>query len=283
MYKYLLLIGFIVTSLSSFATIVKDTLYINRDTVSQAANLIHYCSFNSTETFELTNSPLEVNENDTLQVTIINTDSLTHTFTVNAILETGNNIAASDTATFQLEFNAKGTHRYYSDVAYGKYLGASGNILVGYSNYIHFFWNLFEAKISLSDSIAKGLTAIIPNYYKPEVFTINNFIYPNTVTDPIGAVTGNVNDSIIISVVNSGQMISPFHFHGYHVTILETTVHQKIIGWEKDTFPIFPGEAMTLLLVPDQPGMYPVHNHNLVTVATGGYPGGMITRLNIMP
>ena len=40
---------------------------------------------------------------------------------------------------------------------------------------------------------------------------------------------------------------------------------------------------MTLLLVPDQPGMYPVHNHNLVTVATGGYPGGMITRLNIMP
>ena len=40
--------------------------------------------------------------------------------------------------------------------------------------------------------------------------------------------------------------------------------------WEKDTFPVFPGEAMTLLLVPDQPGMYPVHNHNLVTVATGG-------------
>ena len=78
-------------------------------------------------------------------------------------------------------------------------------------------------------------------------------------------------------------MISPFHFHGYHVTILETTVHQKIIGWEKDTFPIFPGEAMTLLLIPDQPGMYPVHNHNLVTVTTGGYPGGMITRLNIMP
>ena len=283
MYKYFLLTGFIVTSLSSFATIVKDTLYINRDTVNQAANLIHYCSFNNTPSFELSNAPLEIEGIDTLQITIINTDSLYHTFTVNSILETGNNIAADDTATFQLEFGSNGTYRYYSNVSYGKHLGASGNILVGYSNYIHFFWNLFEAKISLSDSIAKGLTAIIPNYYKPEVFTINNFIYPNTVTDPIGAVNGNVNDSIIISIVNSGQMISPFHFHGYHVTILETTVHQKIIGWEKDTFPIFPGEAMTLLLVPDQPGVYPVHNHNLVTVATGGYPGGMITRLNIMP
>ena len=283
MRKLITLVLLFQSSLSSFATIVKDTLYINRDTVNQATTLIHYCSFNSTETFELTNKPLEVNENDTLQVTIINTDSLTHTFTIDNVLETGNNIAPSDSATFQLEFNTKGTYRYYSDVAYGKYLAASGNILVGYSNYIHFFWNLFEAKDTFMDSIANGLTATLPNYFKPEVFTINNLYFPYTATDTLGAVTGNVNDSIIISVVNSGQMVSPFHFHGYHVKIIDVKIHQTMLGWEKDTFPVFPGEAMTLLLVPDQPGMYPVHNHNLVTVATGGYPGGMITRLNIMP
>jgi len=268
---------------NSFAAIVKDTLYINRDTVNQAQKLINYCSFNGTSVFELTNKPLEVNENDTLQVTIINTDSLTHTLTVNAILETVNTIAPFDTATFQLKFNSKGTYRYYSDFVYGKYLAASGNILVGYSNYIHFFWNLFEAKDTFMDSIANGLTTTLPNYFKPEVFTINNLYFPNTVADTLGAVTGHVNDSIIISVVNSGQMVSPFHFHGYHVKIIDVKIHQAILGWEKDTFPVFPGEAMTLLLVPDQPGMYPVHNHNLVTVATGGYPGGMVTRLNIMP
>jgi len=271
------------TLLSSYATIVKDTLYINRDTVNQASHLIHYCSFNDTETFELTNKPLEVNENDTLQVTIINTDSLLHTFTVNSIIETGNTIGSLDTATFQLEFSNNGTYRYYSDVSYGKLLGASGNILVGYSNYTRFFWNLFEAKVSLSDSIAKGLTSQIPNYYKPEVFSINNLIYPNTASDPLGFVTGAVNDSIIISVVNSGQFVDPFHFHGYHVTIIDVKVHTQILNWEKDTFPIVPGEALTVLLVPDKPGIYPVHNHNLTTVATGGYPGGMITRLNITP
>ncbi len=133
MRKLITLVLLCQSSLSSYATIVKDTLYINRDTVNQASHLIHYCSFNDTETFELTNKPLEVNENDTLQVTIINTDSLTHTFTINTILETGNNIAPCDTATFQIEFSSKGTYRYYSDVAYGKYLGAAGNILVGYS------------------------------------------------------------------------------------------------------------------------------------------------------
>jgi hypothetical protein len=208
---------------------------------------------------------------------------LSHTFTIDNVLETGNTITAGDTSTFLINFSSTGTFRYYSDVAYGKYLAASGNILVGYSNYIHFFWNLFEAKDTFMDSIANSLTTTLPNYFKPEVFTINNFYFPNTVTDPIGAVTGNVNDSIIISVINSGQMISPMHFHGYHVKIIDVKIHQTILGWEKDTFPVFPGEAMTLLLVPDQPGMYPVHNHNLVTVATGAYPGGMITRLNIMP
>ena len=266
-----------------YSSVVKDTLYINRDTVDQAANLIHYCSFNNTPAFELSNAPLEVNSNDTLEITIINTDSLIHTFTINTIIETGNTIFPNDTATFQLEFGSNGTYRYFSDVSYGKLLGASGNILVGYSNYTHFFWNLFEAKISLSDSLATGLATGIPNYYKPEVFTINNFIYPATTTDSIGFVTANVGDSIIISVVNSGQMISPFHFHGYHVKIIEASIYQKYVSWEKDTFPIFPSEAMTLLLVPDKPGLYPVHNHNLTTVATGGYPGGMITVLNIVP
>ena len=78
-------------------------------------------------------------------------------------------IAPFDTATFQLKFNGKGTYRYYSDVAYGKYLAASGNILVGYSNYIHFFWNLFEAKDTFMDSIANGLTTTLPNYFKPDL------------------------------------------------------------------------------------------------------------------
>ena len=141
----------------------------------------------------------------------------------------------------------------------------------------------FENILTLSDSIAKGLTFSIPNYYKPEVFTINNYFFPSTTLDSIGYVTGNVNDSIIISVVNSGQLVSPIHCHGYHVTILDVRVHQRILGWEKDTFPVLAGDALTLLLIPDKPGIYPVHNHNLTTVDTGGYPGGMITQFNIQP
>jgi len=100
MHRLLILFSFLIASYSSFATIVKDTLYINRDTVDQAANLIHYCSFNNTSTFELTNAPLELNLSDSMEITIINTDSLVHTFTVNSILETGNTILANDTSTF---------------------------------------------------------------------------------------------------------------------------------------------------------------------------------------
>jgi hypothetical protein len=55
-------------------------------------------------------------------------------------------------------------------------------------------------------------------------------------------------------------------------------------GWWKDSFPVKVGDHVTILLVPDKEGMYPVHDHNLVANTNVGlYPGGMIAMLNIMP
>ena len=43
-------------------------------------------------------------------------------------------------------------------------------------------------------------------------------------------------------------------------------------------------EVLKLELIPDKPGVYPVHDHNLIGV-TGGmfYPNGMFTTLRIVP
>jgi hypothetical protein len=39
---------------------------------------------------------------------------------------------------------------------------------------------------------------------------------------------------------------------------------------------------MMVELVPDKPGRYPIHNHNLVTTTVGGnYPGGMMMHMHI--
>ena len=74
------------------------------------------------------------------------------------------------------------------------------------------------------------------------------------------------------------------HFHGFHVEYLSTTIQTSRIGWIKDTVPLKKGEAMTVLLIANQEGIYPVHNHNLIAVTNSGfYPGGMITLINITP
>jgi hypothetical protein len=44
------------------------------------------------------------------------------------------------------------------------------------------------------------------------------------------------------------------------------------------------GEGMTVQLVANQAGIYPVHDHNLIAVTNAGfYPGGMITQIIVDP
>jgi FtsP/CotA-like multicopper oxidase with cupredoxin domain len=79
-------------------------------------------------------------------------------------------------------------------------------------------------------------------------------------------------------------MAHSMHFHGYHVKILSSEKTPQMNGWIKDSFPVKTDDKVTILLVPDKDGMYPVHDHNLIaTTNIGLYPGGMIVMLNIMP
>lgn len=263
---------------------VTDTLYINSDTITKGLQLIHFCGFNSTSAFSDINARFYLQVNDTLDVTIINNDTLIHDLTVDNQLTSSNTIAPSDTATFSLSFSAEGTYRFYSSYAHGYLQGASGIILVGYPGKPHFFWNLFDQDSLYSKNIALGLQTGFSSSFKPGIFTINSFSYPQTSMDTIGNVMANVGDSIIISIINSGHMICALHMHGYHFKIIQTTLNTQQLNWIKDSAPIVPFEAMTILVVPDKPGEYPVHNHNLITNTNHGiYPGGMMTHLMIDP
>ncbi|HEY0031059.1 MAG TPA: multicopper oxidase domain-containing protein [Bacteroidia bacterium] len=263
---------------------VADTLYINSDTLTKGFQFIHFCGFNNSPVFSEINAKLYVQTGDTLDLTIVNNDTLIHDLTVDNQLTSGNTIAPSDTAIFSLSFNSEGTYRFYSSYAYGQLQGASGMILVGYPGKKHFFWNLFDQDSLYSKNVSLGLQTGFSSTYKPGIFTINSFSYPQTSMDKFGNVMANVGDSIIISIVNSGHMISTLHMHGYHFKIIQTTKDLQKLNWVKDSAPLVPYEAMTILVVPDKPGEYPVHNHNLISNTNYGiYPGGMMTHLMIDP
>ena len=155
---------------------------------------------------------------------------------------------------------------------------------VGYSQYRKYCWNLFELAPKVSDSIALAQSAGLPADFLPAYFTINGNYYPGTATDSLTAISGALDDTLIISVVNSGNIANSIHFHGYHVEILNARKNTWQVGWSKDTIPVVQGESVTFRLVAVQVGLYPIHVHNLVATTTGGiYPGGQITTIDISP
>lgn len=261
---------------------VTDTLYINRDTLNLGSFLTHFAVFNSEDSFTPANSIIRAEVNELIETTIINSDTLQHTFTIDGVTTTGI-INPGDTATVSYSLSNEGTYRFYSDVSYGYLLSASSQIFITDRTNETFFWNLFDQSNSLSEDIALLNVSSAPSNYFSNIYTINNRIYPDIQNDTTAIVTGNVGDTILISVLNSGKMAHSLHFHGYHVKIINYSKNPSWIGRIKDSVPIDAYESCTLELVPHQPGMFPVHDHNLFAVNTGGYPGGMITTLIISP
>ncbi len=285
MRKIKFLIAFIFISLgkSSFSAIVYDTLYLLQNSLSTGAYTIQTRIFASSLT-DTTNAIIELDEGDVLQLHVVNLDTLEHTFTIDGIVENNNLLNPNGGGDFTITFTEKGPYRYYSDKFYGKSLGASGIIMYGYENHARFYWNLFEQSTPLTQDIASLNQMSIPIDYQPDIFSINMKVHPDLNFDAKAKVTGNVGDTIYITILNSGNMEHPFHFHGYHVKILKASQNTKYTNWIKDSFGIAKGEIMLLELIPNQPGIFPVHNHNLITITTNGvYPGGMLNIIEIQP
>ncbi len=283
LFKYFLL-GCLLLSILNTLQAVEDTLYIYRDTISVNGLNISSCSFNDSPQFSLQNAIIKLSPGETLDLTVVNNDSKPHSFIVDKHNLTNNEISAGDSKVFQLTFNDPGTFRYYSDETYGRMIGGSGIIAVGFVGEANFYWNLFDSEAQLSHNFSDETASELPPDFQPDLFFINGYTFPNTLTDTTGYVQGQVGEEIIISIVNSGNMEHVLHFHGYHVEILSANINTRYIGWVKDSFPLKCGEAMTVKMIPDKEGEYPVHDHNLIAVTNAGfYPGGMITFLNIQP
>lgn len=224
---------------------------------------------------------LEVGEPAAAEV--VNLDSVDHVLVIDDVAWAGVEIPAGDTVAFEWPALPLGSYRYHLDGERGNYLQASGVLRAGIDADHEFVWHVADLEAALLDTVAAGGTWNAATY-TPDFFTINEAHYPHTLDDPWALVSVQLGDSAIISVANAGQMDHVFHFHGFHVEILQSTRSPERVGWLKDSVPVRRGEGLTLLLVPDQTGTYPVHDHNLIAVTNAGfYPGGMLTQIIVAP
>lgn len=256
-----------------------DTLYINRDTLTITPVFFQKAALNNDTVFNAENAVLDYPLGATIDLTIINNDTVPHSVRLPNSSGTVN-ILAGLSASVSLIDLPMGTFLMPVESSVGSFLGAGALIRVGINGQ-KFAWDLWDQDPDLTEDFGSQTISQLPNTYRPTLFTINGSVDPMDPTNG-SIITGNVGDTIYISIANNGNMDHPMHFHGYHVKIIQATKQPHMVGWSKDSFPVLAKEAMTVMLVPHQPGEYPVHNHNLIaTLFNNGYPKGMITMLMI--
>ena len=270
---------------NGFSIQITDTIYINSG-VLQTFNgsNINYKSFNSSNAFVKSNSILTYNVSDTVSLTVINNDVLPHQFKSNQLGISSGIISAGGQANLSIHSENPGTFIYHDQENYpnNKILGLAGMIVFKNSTAASFYWNLKEIDtLWVDDIINNGVTSTT---YNPKFFLINGNHNPDINNDPMARIIGNVGDTILIHVANTGNSTHSLHFHGYHLKLIQSSGHSNHQGRIKDTFPIYPMEVLTLELVPHQAGEYPVHDHNLIAVTGANiYPNGMFLTMLIAP
>ena len=268
----------------SNATSVNDTLYINRGSLLTVDSINSpYLSYNATPVFDKENTRIIININDTVNLVIINNDSLSHGFDIKRYNNIDTIIAPYDTANLSFSFQSEGGFIYYDHGGNNRYMGLGGMIVIKdpSKSSKDFYWNIKEHQVSFSNAIEQGNGVDWSTFY-PDYFTINGNSNPYINLDTNARVKGNIGDTITIYMVNTGNSIHSIHFHGYHAEIKFSSKFPNHVERSKDTFPIYSMEVVVIELVPDKVGEYPVHDHNLVAVSGGKiYPNGMFVTLFI--
>ncbi len=267
---------------SAQATIVRDTLYFNAGVLMNQTDTIEYWSIDHTPVFDQRDEVIRLASGDTLDLTVINNHNKTHLLYFPYTNDFTGALLPGDTSSLQLVL-ADGIHLYEDRLGYGKYMGMAGAIHVSNETKPQYYWHLRE-QTKFFNKLINGGHSVNLLFGFPDFFTINGTTLPSSLADSTTLVTGNVNDTIHVHFINVGRAAHSMHSHGFHMTIIGSTAKPWQVGWEKDTWPVLPGQVVSMRLVPDKNGKYPMHDHNLISITNdGNSPGGMSSQIRIGP
>lgn len=269
----------------SYAATIDVRLVIESGTHNLAGgNTVDVITYSASGSFE-ENSPILIwTQGDIVNLKVVNNHTDAHGLNADGLFNYPS-IAPGDSSTQTITLANEGFFRYHDNQnePYNSYLGLSGIIHIKQITDVtpYFYWDIREIQSEWNPILNAGGSVSLTDY-EPDFFTVNGHHNPNINQDPIARVTGNVGQEFRIVMVNNGLSIHSMHFHGYHLINEADSRSPLFVGRDKDTFPLYPHEYVVLSCIPDKPGEYPVHDHNLVAV-TGGqeYATGMFLTLLI--
>jgi len=99
---------------------------------------------------------------------------------------------------------------------------------------------------------------------------INGHPYP--LVPPVKTIVG---DTVRLRMINAGNIPHYFHFHGMQLLVVAIDGNSLDNQLKVNTVPLFPGQAKDLILQPQIPGWWAVHDHaEWGSTNNGHFPGG---------
>ncbi len=239
-------------------------------------------AFNLTSEFEYNGQVFRFKNGTDVVLQITNNDTIDHTVVIPAF-GFESTVISEGSSFSTISFDKKGNFQMYAKSSdnLNKYMGLFALIVVEDDTKNSFYWNIKEFEKSKNQVISTGGDVSFDTY-NPDYFMINGKSNPEIGLDTLAKIRGKVGDTLTLHILNSGNSVHSLHFHGYHFEVVYSSRTTKSNGWIKDTYPVYGGESVIFQIIPDKPGEYPVHDHNLVAVtANNYYPNGMFITIVI--
>ena len=296
------------------AATVTRTLYLTEGFITQITGEdIYFRSFSSdAAALQIPGAHFIVQAGDTVEVTLINTLSTSHSFVIDGIVDSGP-IAPGQTVTVSFTPDTAGTYLYYDnlDAPYNRLSGLHGGFAVmpaGSTNELYpgsltftqqLFWifnqidPVWHADFALEQ---QPTTEFDPHYFtinglggRPPGAPGNHDPLLDAMYAPGTAVHGHVGEPALLRCLNPGLCSHAVHTHANHMQWLTSNGQIRPHIWSKDIVPldgdmgsvdvIFPFDPPPDAWPPVTTGAFPMHLHDEMSQTAGGgfYMFGALT------
>jgi len=308
--------GLISWSSRAQAATINRTYYVTDGFITQPDGTdVYFRGFsNSSNGLNVPGQSLIVQEGDSVNITIVNTLSSSHSFVIDGIVDSGS-INGGDTKTISFTAGSPGSYMFYDNLnaPYNRVVGLHGGLAImpqGSSNELYagsptfkqqYIWLINDIDPVWHNDIRSGRTP--RSSFKPYYFTINGLSmrvpgHPEYANPDIDSgynaqtrVEGKIGDRALIRALHAGMCTHAMHWHANHVEWL--TRNGKILAdvWEKDTILLPNNKGKLDVIYPFDPppdayppvttGEYPMHLHDEMTQTAGGglYQFGIATTI----
>jgi manganese oxidase len=240
---------------------------------------------------------LEVNEGDTVTVTVHNHRNANHNFVIKNVTTDATAIPANGSKVYTFTAPTAGSY-VYSDTLnnnINREMGLYGAFIVrpadnsntawtggpAYNN--ENVWVLGEMDKTRWNDVASTGGTVNTATYKPNYFMINSLGGFDAMMDMKTMIMGTLGQKSLVRIVNGGQFSHSLHFHGNHFEVLTINGVRQPTPYEKwDTINVPPMSTAEVLYTINQYGHYPMHVHTAQAEgANGVYLNGAATMIDM--